>query len=273
MSNIYNANLQNNNTQLNSILDQINSLPVIISDYKNRMQEVNTVLQTILNDVNSLPEVPLLPSDFSECSWEQIITACNTHTVPASWKIGDYHLLSMSDGMGMLRIIGKEIDPLSDNSGTAALTLQLFSCPISLYTNFGSTGNSWATSSARAALRGSFGFSKLPTNLQNNIKTVNKTSAGVTTEETLFLMSQNDTYPFFSDTTIFQGGFTFFPQSSQECYLPSDQNYHFVFTRDVISNNQVYAIQDRNYNYGSSSLSLTQRDVGQAGLYAFIFCL
>lgn len=271
MPNTYNADLQSNNAQLNSILDQINSLPVIISDYKNRMQEVNTVLQTILDDVNSLPEVPLLPSDFSECSWEQIITACNTHTVPASWKIGDYHLLSMSDGMGVVRIIGKEIDSLSDNSGTAALTLQLFQCPMSLHAVYGNSP-SWAASSARSMLRSSV-FPKLPTSLQNNIKTVNKTTADTTAEETLFLISQNDTYPLFSDTTLFTGGFTLFPQSSEECYHASEQNYHYVFTRDRISNNQVYAIQDSSFSYGIQGLKVVGRDSQQASLYAFIFCL
>ena len=62
---------------------------------------------------------------FAECSWEQIIAACQSKNIPSSWKVGDVKPMTIGGKSYDVRIIGMNHDDYADGSGKAPLTLQV----------------------------------------------------------------------------------------------------------------------------------------------------
>ena len=65
---------------------------------------------------------------FEDNTWEQIIKACQTNTVPDTWEVGDQKAMTIGEEEHMITIIGKSHDTYSSgaNVGTKApLTFQL----------------------------------------------------------------------------------------------------------------------------------------------------
>ena len=135
---------------------------------------------------------------FANNTWEQIIAACHNNEVPDTWEVADHKPMTINGVDYQIDIIGKNHDDYSDGSGKAPLTFQLHDCYAdtkqmnSSYTNSGG----W-TSCAMRSIHLPAILSKMPTEVQNGIREVNKlTSAGSqsatinTTADKLFLLSE-----------------------------------------------------------------------------------
>ncbi len=118
---------------------------------------------------------------FTNNTWEQIIWACQTNSVPDTWAVGGSKTMLIDGVEQQIDIIGKNHDTYSNNSGTAPLTLQLHD-----YVEI----DSWSLSKVDAMI------SLLPNYIADNIKNVDKTrwagvSVGVIEEsKKLFLLSE-----------------------------------------------------------------------------------
>lgn len=135
---------------------------------------------------------------FANNTWEQIIEACHNNAVPETWKVADQKPMTINGVDYQIDIIGKNHDDYSDGSGKAPLTFQLHDC----YTdakqmNSSNTNSGGWTSCAMRSTHLPAILAKMPTEVQNGIREVNKlTSAGLqsdvinTTADKLFLLSE-----------------------------------------------------------------------------------
>lgn len=146
-----------------------------------------------------------LSNNFSDNTWEQIIAACQTNTVPDSWKVADQKPMLINGTEYLIDIIGKNHDIYSDGSGTAPLTFQMHDCYGTSYSmnvndaDYGTVDTNrggWTSCSMRNRYIPSI-LALMPSEVQAGIKEVNKlTSAGSmsdtinTTADTLFLLSE-----------------------------------------------------------------------------------
>lgn len=135
---------------------------------------------------------------FANNTWEQIIAACHNNEVPDTWKVADHKPMTINGVDYQIDIIGKNHDTYSDGSGKAPLTFQLHDCYGETKTmNSSSTNNGGWTRCAMRQTHLPVILAKMPTEVQNGIREVNKlTSAGSqsatinTTADKLFLLSE-----------------------------------------------------------------------------------
>lgn len=141
---------------------------------------------------------PPYEANFSDNTWEQIIAVCQKKIVPSTWKIGDQKAMTIGSTDYLVDIIGINHDDYSDGSGTAPFTFQLHDCYGELKNmNSSRTNNGGWTSCVMRQTHLPAILSKMPTEVRNNIREVNKlTSAGNqsatinTTADKLFLLSE-----------------------------------------------------------------------------------
>lgn len=140
----------------------------------------------------------VLDAIFSNNSWEAIIAACQSGSVPDSWSVGDSKMMTIDGTDYQIDIIGKNHDTYSDGSGKAPLTFQLHDCyGESKAMNSSNTNNGgWASCAMRSTHLPAI-LALMPTEVQSGIREVNKlTSAGSqsstinTTADKLFLLSE-----------------------------------------------------------------------------------
>lgn len=150
-------------------------------------------------------------SIFSNNSWADIIAACQSGNVPASWVVGNYKNMTINGKVYRIDIIGKNHDDLSDGTGKAPLTFQLHDCYATIFsmnptiTNVGGWRDCKMRTWAMPILK-----AEMPAEVQAGIRPVNKlTSAGgqsssiVTTSDELFLPSEVEVFG--SITNSFSG--------------------------------------------------------------------
>lgn len=136
-------------------------------------------------------------ANFADNTWEQIIAACQKKIIPTTWKVGDQKAMTIGGTDYLIDIIGINHDTYTAG-GVAPLTFQTHECyhekkPMNLAaTNKGG----WTSCGMRTKHLPGI-LSKMPTEVQNSIREVNKlTSAGdysttiVTTADKLFLLSE-----------------------------------------------------------------------------------
>lgn len=141
---------------------------------------------------------PSYEANFSDNTWEQIIAICQKKVVPSTWKIGDQKAMTIGSTDYLVDIIGINHDDYSDGSGKAPFTFQLHDCYGELKNmNSSRTNNGGWTSCVMRQTHLPAILSKMPTEVRNNIREVNKlTSAGNqsatinTTADKLFLLSE-----------------------------------------------------------------------------------
>ena len=141
---------------------------------------------------------PSYEANFSDNTWEQIIAICQKKIVPSTWKIGDQKAMMIGSTDYLVDIIGINHDDYSDGFGKAPFTFQLHDCYGELKNmNSSRTNNGGWTSCAMRQTHLPAILSKMPTEVRNNIREVNKlTSAGNrsatinTTADKLFLLSE-----------------------------------------------------------------------------------
>ena len=134
---------------------------------------------------------------FSNNSWEAIIAACQSGSVPDSWAVGDSKMMTIGGTNYQIDIIGKNHDTYTAG-GTAPLTFQLHDCYGETKNMNSSNTNSggWTSCAMRSTHLPAI-LALMPTEVQNGIREVNKmTSAGSksdtinTTADKLFLLSE-----------------------------------------------------------------------------------
>lgn len=135
---------------------------------------------------------------FANNTWAKIIKACQNKEVPETWTVGSQKAMTINGTAYVIDIIGKGHDDYADGSGKAPLTFQLHDCYDDLYAmNDTSTNVGGWTSCAMRQTHLPTILSKMPTEVQNGIREVNKrTSAGNLsatiniTADKLFLLSE-----------------------------------------------------------------------------------
>ena len=139
----------------------------------------------------------VLDDNFANNSWEAIIAACQSGSVPDSWAVGDSKMMTIDGKDYQIDIIGKNHDTYTAG-GKAPLTFQMHDCYATSYAmNSSSTNDGGWTNCYMRLKRLPVILSKMPTEVQNSIREVNKlTSAGngshtiSTTADKLFLLSE-----------------------------------------------------------------------------------
>ena len=135
---------------------------------------------------------------FGDNSWATIVEACKNREVPDTWVVGNSKTMLINGTEYQIDIIGKGHDDYADSSGKAPLTFQLHDCYADVNRmNSSNTNNGGWTSCEMRQTHLPAIFAKMPKEVQNGIREVNKlTSAGEqsstinTTADKLFLLSE-----------------------------------------------------------------------------------
>ena len=138
-----------------------------------------------------------LKDNFADNDWSGIIAACHSGSVPSTWVAGNSKTMTINGTSYQVDIIGKNHDTYTAG-GKAPLTFQLYDCygePKNM--NSKNTNiDGWTSCDMRQTHLPAI-LAKMPTEVQNGIREVNKlTSAGSqssainTTADKLFLLSE-----------------------------------------------------------------------------------
>ena len=139
---------------------------------------------------------------FANNTWEQIIKACQSNSVPDTWVVGDQKAMTINGINYAIDIIGKNHDTYTAG-GTAPLTFQMHKCYGTQYYNMNSSetnSGGWRDTVMRNTHLPAI-LKLMPSEVQAGIKEVNKlTSAGSnsstinTSADKLFLLSEVEVF-------------------------------------------------------------------------------
>lgn len=141
--------------------------------------------------------VSLLKDNFADNEWSEIIAACQSGNVPASWVVGNYKNMTINGKAYRIDIIGKNHDTYAAG-GTAPLTFQMHDCYDETKQMNSSNTNSggWQNSAMRTTHLPAI-LNMMPAEVKAAIRDVQKkSSAGSqsssiqTTNDKLFLLSE-----------------------------------------------------------------------------------
>lgn len=141
--------------------------------------------------------VSLLKDNFADNDWADIIAACQSGSVPASWVVGNYKDMTINGQQYRIDIIGKNHDTYA-SGGTAPLTFQMHDCYDETKQMNSSNTNSggWQNSAMRTTHLPAI-LNLMPAEVKAAIRDVQKkSSAGnqsssiQTTNDKLFLLSE-----------------------------------------------------------------------------------
>lgn len=157
--------------------------------------------------------VSLLKDNFADNDWADIISACQSGSVPSSWVAGSYKDMTINGKAYRIDIIGKNHDTYA-GGGTAPLTFQLHDCmDDTKQMNDSSTNQGGWNSCAMRSTHLPAILNLMPAEVKAAIREVQKkTSAGgqsstiQTTNDKLFLLSEieifgSTTYSFAGEGT------------------------------------------------------------------------
>ena len=152
----------------------------------------------------------ILDAIFSNNSWEAIIDACQSGSVPDTWVVGNSKAMTINGTDYQIDIIGKNHDTYTAG-GKAPLTFQMHDCYATTYTmNSSGTNEGGWTNCAMRSIHLPAILNKMPSEVRSAIREVNKlTSAGPysstinTTADKLFLLSEIE---IFGNTTYSVSG-------------------------------------------------------------------
>lgn len=140
-------------------------------------------------------------SNFADNDWDAIIYACHSGSVPDTWVTGDSKVMTIDGSDYMVDIIGKNHDTYTAG-GIAPLTFGLHDCYGTEYPMNSSDTNltGWDNSKMRTETLAAI-LAKMPVNIQNGIRAVNKltaesgtSSAIKTASDKLFTFSEMEIY-------------------------------------------------------------------------------
>ena len=150
--------------------------------------------------VASLTAVALNPN-FASNTWEQIMEVCHSGSVPDTWVVGDSKTMTIDGTDYQFDIVGKSHDTYTAG-GIAPLTFGLHDCYGTLYSmnSSGTNSTGWDGSKMRTETLTAI-LAKMPVNIQNGIRPVNKLTATSgdngtikTTSDKLFTYSEMEVY-------------------------------------------------------------------------------
>ena len=139
--------------------------------------------------------------NFADNEWDIIIEACHSGNVPDTWVAGDSKIMTIDDADYQFDIVGKNHDTYTAG-GIAPLTFGLHDCYGTRYRMNGTNTNStsWDGSKMRTETLPAI-LAKMPENIQNGIRAVNKLTATSGTDSTiktasdkLFTFSEMEVY-------------------------------------------------------------------------------
>ena len=156
--------------------------------------------QTEYRVINITVAVAIQPN-FADNTWDAIIEACHSGNVPDTWVAGDNKTMTIDGVNYQFDIVGKNHDTYTAG-GIAPLTFGLHDCYGTKYpmnkSYLDSTG--WDGSKMRTETLPAI-LAKMPVNIQNGIRAVNKltatngaNSAIKTTSDKLFTFSEMEVY-------------------------------------------------------------------------------
>ena len=205
---------------------------------------------------------------FANNSWEKIIAACQSGSVPDSWAVGDSKTMTINGKDYQIDIIGKNHDTYTAG-GTAPLTFQLHDCYGTKYAmnSLDTNSGGWTSCAMRSTHLPAI-LALMPTEVQNGIREVNKlTSAGSmsatinTTADKLFLLSEIE---IFGRTTYSKSG-----EGNQYAYYSAGNSKVKNFSGSA------YPWRERS-PYGNGSTAFCTVDInGNANAYnaSFSYCV
>ena len=149
---------------------------------------------------------------FANNSWEAIIAACHSGSVPSTWVVGNSKTMTINGMDYQIDIIGKNHDTYTAG-GTAPLTFQMHDCYGTKYAmnSLDTNSGGWTSCAMRSTHLPAI-LALMPTEVQNGIREVNKlTSAGSqsntinTTADKLFLLSEIEILGYYTDSNSGEG--------------------------------------------------------------------
>ena len=135
-------------------------------------------------------------SNFADNDWDIIIGACHSGNVPDTWVVGDSKTMTIDGVNYQFDIVGKNHDTYTAG-GIAPLTFGLHDCYGTKYPMNSSATSStgWHNSKMRTETLPAI-LAKMPVNIQNGIRAVNKLTTTIgpsstikTTSDKLFIFS------------------------------------------------------------------------------------
>lgn len=167
--------------------------------YRAFAYNIKTAYQTAMRVVSMT--ATSYESNFADNTWDSIIYACHSGNVPDTWVVGDSKTMTIDGTDYQFDIVGKNHDAYTAG-GIAPLTFQLHDCYGTIYpmnsSNTNSTG--WDNSEMRTETLPAI-LAKMPMNIQNGIRAVNKLTATSGNDETiktasdkLFTFSEMEVY-------------------------------------------------------------------------------
>ena len=116
-------------------------------------------------------------SNFADNDWDIIIGACHSGNVPDTWVVGDSKTMTIDGTDYQFDIVGKNHDTYTAG-GVAPLTFGMHDCYGTKYTMNSSNTNetSWNGSKMRTETIPAI-IAKMPVNIRNGIRAVNKLTA------------------------------------------------------------------------------------------------
>lgn len=135
-------------------------------------------------------DLMLFKDAFAENDWETIIAFCQSGNIPSTWAVGDSKTMTINGANYQIDIIGKSHDDYADGSGKAPLTFQMHNCYATDYAMNDSTTNSggWKYSDMRITHLPAI-LARMPAEVQNSIRNVNKKTAQSGTSSVIDVVS------------------------------------------------------------------------------------
>lgn len=156
---------------------------------------------TAPNSKSCAVTVSFLKDNFADNDWDSIIEACHSGSVPDTWVAGDSKTMTIDGADYQFDIVGKNHDTYTAG-GIAPLTFGLHDCYGTKYqmNSKATSAGGWDGSKMRTETLPAI-LAKMPVNIQNGIRAVNKLTATSrsnstinTASDKLFTFSEMEVY-------------------------------------------------------------------------------
>lgn len=212
-------------------------------------------------------KAPLVLDDiFANNSWEAIIAACQSGSVPDSWVVGNSKTMTINGTSYQIDIIGKNHDTYTAG-GTAPLTFQMHDCYGTKYAMNSTDTHSggWTRCAMRQTHLPAI-LARMPTEVQNGIREVNKltlTESHIgtinTTADKLFLLSEIEIFGIIPNSLSGEGSqYAYYSAGNSKVKNFSGSAIHWWERSPSRKNFDYFCIANRNGSAsanGASSLS------------------
>ena len=167
--------------------------------YRAFAYNIKTAYQTAMRVV-SMTTTPY-ESNFADNTWDLIIYACHSGNVPDTWVTGDSKAMTIDGINYQFDIVGKNHDTYTAG-GIAPLTFGMHDCYGTKYpmNSSGTNSTGWNDSKMRTETLPAI-LAKMPENIRNGIRSVNKLTATSGSDSTiktasdkLFIFSEMEVY-------------------------------------------------------------------------------